>query len=122
MYQGQVDCSQRDVYSIAYFLQWYVPWICDCALLLKLLAFHPSAAMPWRRRAAIIVFPMAMHIPRLPLLVAANVLNMTREWEEGDYGYLPLLSRRLLVAEGALQVAENFYCSGFLLYQVRSRS
>lgn len=52
-------------------------------------------------------------------MVAANVFNETREW---DYGYMPLISHRLLVAEGALQVAENLYCSGFLLYQVSSPS
>lgn len=101
--------------SADYFVQWTVPWICDCALLFKLLAFHPAPTTPWKRRAAIMAFPLAMHVPRMPLLAASLVL--ARANPEG----IVVEARnqaRLLVVEGALQVAQNCYCSGFLLYKV----
>lgn len=107
--------SQATVYSAGWFLQCAVPWICDCALLCKVLAFHPATTTPWRKRVAIMAFPLAMHIPRLPLLIAPTLLSFTNAEE---YGITPLIGQRMLVAEGALQAAENCYCSGLLLYKV----
>lgn len=62
-------------------------------------------------------FPLAMHIPRIPLLVASYVLSFTK-FSEG--GLRPVITYRVLLAEGALHAAENFYCSVFLLYKVSS--
>lgn len=89
----------------------YIPWICDCALLCKLLAFHPARITPWKKRAAIMAFPLTMHVLRVPLLVTImiNPIN-ERAW--------PLAAVRIIISEGALQVAENCFCSGFLLHKV----
>lgn len=66
-------------------------------------------------------FPVAMHIPRLPLLVVASALALKVKLERWDHIFGPLSSYSMFVADGALQVAENCYCSGFLLYKVRYR-
>lgn len=62
-------------------------------------------------------FPLAMHIPRIPLLLASFVLYLTATTDD-DF----LSADYMLVAEGALQVAENCYCSGFLLHKVSQLS
>lgn len=66
-------------------------------------------------------FPVTMHIPRLPLLVVATGLALKAKTDSWDHIFAPYTSYRMLVAEGALQVAENCFCSGFLLYKVSHR-
>lgn len=59
-----------------------------------------------------------MQILRLPLLATVAVHPIDEQ--RPRRGPWPLLSARILIAEGALQAAENIYCSAFLLYKVRA--
>lgn len=110
--------TRPEHHSSALFMGWYLPWICDCAMLCKVLSFHPSRTTSWRKRLAIMAFPLAMHMPRFPLILASAVRGVIESGESnGIIGYGKDV-QRMKVVESALQLGENFFCSGFLLYKV----
>lgn len=101
-------------HSAAYFPVLFVPFICDCALLCRVLAFHPPST-PLKTRISILALPLTMHLPRFPLLVTYIVLSIKEG--PGSIQYQRFYMR-LRVVEGGLQLLINCYCSGFLLHKV----
>lgn len=97
------------------FMAQFLSWICDCAILCRVLAFHPSTTTPQRKRFSIMAFPLAAHLPRVPLIVATVAYTTLEGYQSNRFKHI---YTPLRVVEGGLQMVVNCYCSGCLLHKV----
>ncbi|PWN43327.1 hypothetical protein IE81DRAFT_322624 [Ceraceosorus guamensis] len=98
-------------------------WICDLALIFKILAFYPSQLHSLQRRLCFLIVPFALiHLARLGLLIGVLVTSIQFLYGPlADSGYLSGASTiTLAIAQTSLSVVENLACSAILIAKVVS--
>ena len=95
-------------------LKWIVPWLTDCALVFKILYFYPRSLYNRKKQVTMVAFPAIIKVPRL-VVIAINLVIMCRAFTAQETTWANGL--KFQVAEIAMQVADNSYCSSILLYK-----
>ncbi|UZJ57344.1 hypothetical protein CBS101457_006664 [Exobasidium rhododendri] len=95
-------------------LKWITPWVTDCALVFKILYFYPRTLYSRKKQVSIGAFPALIKVPRLVVIII-NLVIMCRAFAKQETTWASGL--KFQVAEIAMQVADNSYCSSILLYK-----
>ncbi|KAG6856472.1 hypothetical protein H0H87_004051 [Tephrocybe sp. NHM501043] len=99
----------------------FSPMIIDSVLLFRLLAFYPRMTTPTRRIVMVLIFPVIIKCGRFICVTmflhklgqtdgqGSVIILATKIWFRNPY----------LVAEWALQIADNLYCTTFFFWKLR---
>lgn len=99
-------------------------WICDTALIFKIMAFYPSQLYRLRSRLCFLIIPFSLvHFSRLGLLTGVLVTSIQFLYHPDPLAAPGSIagasSITLEIAQTALSVVENIACTAILINKVR---
>ncbi|KAN0063943.1 hypothetical protein ACQY0O_003549 [Thecaphora frezii] len=114
------DGIDRSRYISVIILAFFIPFLCDFTLILRILAFFPRGSVPRWKPLAAVAFPSLIKIPRLVYII----MYINYCWHAAtDAGSMLVIVNRVnqvqyAVVEWSLMLADQLYCTGFLLYKL----
>ncbi|PWN41088.1 hypothetical protein IE81DRAFT_367739 [Ceraceosorus guamensis] len=105
-------------------INFLLPWLADLNVTLRLLIFYPLKRTSFRTLAAVFGLPLAIKLARFAMIVW--YINLYTEVERGAHHGDREAQAKLanvpgpVYAEFALQILDNLWGSGILIYRLRS--
>ena len=108
------------VFVVSDCILFFIPLVTDCSLPLRILAFYPPQVASWKKRAAVVAFPVFMKIPRL--IVVSLFTNVAVKASSGGIAQAAgaLTHQPYAVIEWSMQLADTGYCTIFLLWKLHT--